>query len=190
MGYHIELDLQGGDIWYDIQYESEYTGEDFNEEEILLENDVVAYGNNIGRMSNESPNENGFAEAKFNLGGWARGTGTKGNVRILKKDLDHDRLLEGAEFKLEHIKNGYSYTGTTDKDGAILFENVVDGVYRLSEVKVPLNYQPGEEKIINVRFNQANNFVFEETVYNTREKSSSKEKIMVLRKTVKNALSK
>lgn len=62
----------------------------------------------------------------------------------------------------------------SQENGEAVFEDIVDGLYYLKEVKAPDNYELGEERKVNIRFNEKNDFVFEEEVTNTRKRISFK----------------
>ncbi len=63
----------------------------------------------------------------------------RGAQKVIKQDEATGEKLEGAEFKLES-ESGEIYTGTTDKNGEYLFENLLPGDYELTETKAPDNY--------------------------------------------------
>lgn len=81
-------------------------------------------------------------------------------LKIIKKDATTSKLLEGAEFRLERLKqlngewvvdndwrpnadgspdaaNLHYMTGTTGKNGELSFKNLSPGTYRLTETKPP-----------------------------------------------------
>lgn len=96
-GFQIELDISDG-VWYNIEYETEYIGDDFDQEYLTLENEVKAFGDESGAIPLDYASKPNTAEAEFYLGGWGKGSGKKGTAKIIKKDVDNGRPLEGAEF--------------------------------------------------------------------------------------------
>lgn len=71
-------------------------------------------------------------------------TGTElinANLTIKKVDpTANNKLLPGAEFKLENTNNNYSSTMTTNEMGTLTFDNIPEGIYTLTETKAPADY--------------------------------------------------
>lgn len=57
----------------------------------------------------------------------------KGFVTVQKYDTDGTTPLQGVEFKLVGTENGEVFTGTTDADGRLVFENLIPQHYTLTE---------------------------------------------------------
>lgn len=58
----------------------------------------------------------------------------KGFVTIQKYDTGGSTPLQGAGFKLEGTETGEVFTGTTDMDGRLVFENLIPQHYTLTEI--------------------------------------------------------
>ena len=72
------------------------------------------------------------------------------DIRVYKRDAQTNWLLSGAEFHLESIQlddsNGQvSRDGVTDDTGSILFKDVPNGTYQLTETKAPFGYAGNSE---------------------------------------------
>lgn len=80
------------------------------------------------------------------------------DLLIRKYDSTNTWLLQGAEFKLESISledpatgSTISRNGTTDENGELLFEDLPNGTYKLTEVTPPTGYDlpdPHEWEIV------------------------------------------
>ena len=70
------------------------------------------------------------------------------SIRVTKKDADTKWLLEGATYKLHcvsledpQLQIPADRYGTTDKTGTVIFENLPNGNYEITETKAPSGYQ-------------------------------------------------
>lgn len=68
-----------------------------------------------------------------------------GIVKVIKKDKDTENFLEGVSFELVSEDGKYKYSGITDKNGEIYFENLFPGKYILKEVEGLDEYKIYEE---------------------------------------------
>ncbi|MGG0291820.1 SpaA isopeptide-forming pilin-related protein [Bacillus pacificus] len=96
-----------------------------------------------------------------------------GSLQVIKKDAESKNVLEGAEFRLKN-ENGQIVGGikTTNKDGVVIFENLVPGKYTLEETKAPEGYKVKEVKVeVNVIANE----VVKREVLNEKEPSKGPE---------------
>lgn len=64
----------------------------------------------------------------------------KGNLKVIKMDKETQEPIEGVSFELIDIDGNIVKTGVTDKNGAILFENLMIGKYQLKEKQPNENY--------------------------------------------------
>lgn len=68
-----------------------------------------------------------------------------GDMDILLQKVDskkHNKKLPGAEFTLQcSTGRKKTYQGTTDKNGNLIFRNVLPGLYTLKETKAPKGYE-------------------------------------------------
>lgn len=64
---------------------------------------------------------------------------------LLKVDSTEETSLAGAEFTLTDTK-GRTFTSTSGEDGAIVFEDLKEGIYTLKETKAPAGYSLSEEE--------------------------------------------
>ncbi|EDZ57579.1 collagen-binding surface protein [Bacillus cereus H3081.97] len=97
-----------------------------------------------------------------------------GSLQVIKKDAESKNVLEDAEFRLKN-ENGQIVGGikTTNKDGVVIFENLVPGKYTLEETKAPEGYKVKEVKVeVNVIANE----VVKREVLNEKEPSKGPEK--------------
>lgn len=65
----------------------------------------------------------------------------KGNIKVVKFDLDTGEALEGALFELYNEKQQKLNEGFTSSDGTLLFENLPYGKYFIKEREAPKGYQ-------------------------------------------------
>ena len=73
-------------------------------------------------------------------------------LKITKVDKeDHSIKLAGAEFLLEgKINSSYSKTLKTNSNGELVFDNIPNGYYLLTETKAPSEYKGSVEKTVYV----------------------------------------
>lgn len=64
----------------------------------------------------------------------------KGNLKVIKMDKETQEPIEGVSFELIDIDGNIVKTGVTDKNGEILFENLMIGKYQLKEKQPNENY--------------------------------------------------
>ncbi|MES5868090.1 SpaA isopeptide-forming pilin-related protein [Bacillus cereus group sp. RP32] len=90
-----------------------------------------------------------------------------GSLQVIKKDAESRNVLEGAEFRLKN-ENGQivGEAKTTNKDGVVIFENLVPGKYTLEETKAPEGYKAIE---VTVEVNVIANKVAKQEVLNEKE---------------------
>ncbi|BCC04529.1 hypothetical protein BCM0060_0792 [Bacillus cereus] len=90
-----------------------------------------------------------------------------GSLQVIKKDAESRNVLEGAEFRLKN-ENGQIVreAKTTNKDGVVIFENLVPGKYTLEETKAPEGYKAIE---VTVEVNVIANKVAKQEVLNEKE---------------------
>ncbi|MCQ6533131.1 SpaA isopeptide-forming pilin-related protein [Bacillus mycoides] len=91
-----------------------------------------------------------------------------GSLQVIKKDAESGKVLEGAEFRLKN-ENGQvvGEAKTTNKDGVVIFENLVPGKYTLEETKAPEGYKAVE---VTVKVNVVANEVAKQEVLNEKVK--------------------
>ena len=83
------------------------------------------------------------------------------NLKILKVDNNNKSPLSGAEFTLTDKDGNKVHSGTTDKDGVLLFSNLKIGKYTLTETKAPNGYLLPEKSIEIEVTNQSNTIELE-----------------------------
>lgn len=69
-----------------------------------------------------------------------------GIVKVIKKDENEEKYLEGVSFELVSEDGKYKYNGITDINGEIYFENLFPGKYILREVEGLKEYKICEEE--------------------------------------------
>lgn len=65
----------------------------------------------------------------------------RGSIKVIKIDKDDKNIkLEGVKFELRDDENNLVQTGETDKNGELLFKNVLVGKYKIVETKTRAEY--------------------------------------------------
>ncbi|WP_454638417.1 MSCRAMM family protein [Bacillus mycoides] len=91
-----------------------------------------------------------------------------GSLQVIKKDAESGKVLEGAEFRLQNETGQVvGAAKTTNKDGVVIFENLVPGKYTLEETKAPEGYKAVE---VTVKVNVVANEVAKQEVLNEKVK--------------------
>ena len=71
----------------------------------------------------------------------------KGSIKVIKTDKDNNKIrLENVKFQLKNEKDEVIKEGTTDKNGELLFENLVIGKYRIVEIETNEEYVLSDEE--------------------------------------------
>ncbi len=90
------------------------------------------------------------------------------DILVYKRDAVNGNLLAGATFRLHCVKadglDGGNITDrelTTDERGYVVFENVPNGTYEITEVTPPEGFQPAEDKTITVTVSSDSDRVME-----------------------------
>ena len=81
-------------------------------------------------------------------------------LELLKIDKADQHLLAGAKFRLTRVKENpsedtYTTEGVTDREGQIIFENLVKGTYILEEIKAPKGYKIGSVAKFEIKVDPA-----------------------------------
>lgn len=71
---------------------------------------------------------------------------SSGKLTLLKEDADSHTLLAGAKFELTNTTSGKTMTATSDAEGKIAFDNLLDGKYVLKEVQAPDGYELSDKQ--------------------------------------------
>ena len=76
----------------------------------------------------------------------------KGNIKVIKIDKDNNKIkLANVKFQLKDESGKVIKEGTTDKNGELLFENIVVGKYKIIETESNKDYNlSGEEIVVKV----------------------------------------
>jgi len=61
-------------------------------------------------------------------------------ITVIKVDADTNELLPGSSVKLASDDGHQSWSGTTDASGKVIFENLPDGTYTITELVAPKGY--------------------------------------------------
>jgi uncharacterized surface anchored protein len=78
-----------------------------------------------------------------------------GSLKIIKIDDETSVPIEGVEFKLKKEDTGDEIIAVTNSNGEIVFQNLYQGKYILSESKTGEQYELSDEiKIINIEYNK------------------------------------
>ncbi len=79
----------------------------------------------------------------------------RGNLKIIKEDIETEEPVEGVTFKLIDTDGNVVQEGTTDKNGEILFENLMIGKYQLKETETNQKYVLKTETTeVEIEYNQ------------------------------------
>lgn len=81
---------------------------------------------------------------------WKNDPISRGSVAIRKTDSSSGKAMEGVEFQLLSKDGTLLSKGSTDKDGALLFGDLLPGTYTLHEI-VPEGYEPCADKTVELR---------------------------------------
>lgn len=94
----------------------------------------------------------------------------KGSVSIKKIDSDTNSSIANVGFKLTSVKDGKTYSGNTDSNGIISFNELPLGEYTLEETSAPSGYvlEKGKRTIFLTAENA--NQAFSVTYYNRKSK--------------------
>jgi LPXTG-motif cell wall-anchored protein len=145
---HFKTDASGSPIFevhfkqtinkpYILKYSSYFNDESGKaaDNEVIFEGDEVKTGN---------INSNNSIIVKVTTGS-GTGSGKTGSLEIVKvANNPKDQPLEGAEFTLYDRTGKYALKkGTTDKDGKVIFTNLIYDDYVLKENKAPEGYVVG-----------------------------------------------
>lgn len=77
-----------------------------------------------------------------------------GMVKVIKKDKDTEKYLEGVSFELVSEDGKNKYNGITDPNGEIYFENLFPGKYILKELEGLNEYKICEQEFeIEIKYN-------------------------------------
>jgi LPXTG-motif cell wall-anchored protein/uncharacterized repeat protein (TIGR01451 family) len=112
---------------------------------------------------------NGTETGKTYKAGTITDTKIKASIKIKKLDQD-GKVLQGAEFTLYDSNNNALKTVVSDKDGIIVFNDVLYGEYYIKETKAPEGYVSSSD-IIKVSIME-NGVVYYYEVENTRIKGT------------------
>ena len=76
----------------------------------------------------------------------------KGNIKVIKIDKDNNKIkLANVKFQLKDESGKVIKEGKTDKNGELLFENIVVGKYKIIETESNKDYNlSGEEIVVKV----------------------------------------
>lgn len=90
------------------------------------------------------------------------------DILVYKRDAVNGNLLAGATFRLHCVKADGLDSGnitdrelTTDERGYVVFEDVPNGTYEITEVTPPDGFQPAEDKTITVTVSSDSDRVME-----------------------------
>ncbi|WP_394012210.1 SpaA isopeptide-forming pilin-related protein [Anaerococcus cruorum] len=94
----------------------------------------------------------------------------KGNISIKKIDSDDNKAISNVGFKLTSVKDGKTYSGNTDTNGALSFNELPLGEYTLEETSAPQGYvlEKGKRTIFLTESNKDQ--AFSVTYYNRKSK--------------------
>ncbi|MBR2787349.1 MAG: Cys-Gln thioester bond-forming surface protein [Clostridia bacterium] len=73
----------------------------------------------------------------------------KGSIKIVKTDKENNKIkLAGVKFQLKDENNNVIKEGITDKNGELIFENVIIGKYKIVELQAKEGYVPLDKEIV------------------------------------------
>ena len=105
----------------------------------------------------------------------------KGNIKVVKVDKDNNQIkLEGVKFQLKNDKGEVIKEGVTDKNGELVFSNLLVGKYELLEIRTKQGYDlMNDEVYINVETDKTNEIKIENEKTKIPEKKEEPEKIEI-----------
>ena len=105
----------------------------------------------------------------------------KGNIKVVKVDKDNNQIkLEGVKFQLKNEKGEVVKEGVTDKNGELVFSNLLVGKYELLEIRTKQGYDlMNDEVYVNVETDKTNEIKIENKKTKIPEKKEKLEKIEI-----------
>lgn len=105
----------------------------------------------------------------------------KGNIKVVKVDKDNNQIkLEGVKFQLKNEKGEVVKEGVTDKNGELVFSNLLVGKYELLEIRTKQGYElMNDEVYVNVETDKTNEITIENKKTKIPEKKEELEKIEI-----------
>ena len=105
----------------------------------------------------------------------------KGNIKVVKVDKDNNQIkLEGVKFQLKNDKGEVVKEGVTDKNGELVFSNLLVGKYELLEIRTKQGYDlMNDEVYVNVETDKTNEITIENKKTKIPEKKEELEKIEI-----------
>ena len=105
----------------------------------------------------------------------------KGNIKVVKVDKDNNKIkLEGVKFQLKNEKGEVVKEGVTDKNGELVFSNLLVGKYELLEIRTKQGYDlMNDEVYVNVETDKTNEITIENKKTKIPEKKEELEKIEI-----------
>ena len=105
----------------------------------------------------------------------------KGNIKVVKVDKDNNQIkLEGVKFQLKNEKGEVVKEGVTDKNGELVFSNLLVGKYELLEIRTKQGYDlMNDEVYVNVETDKTNEIKIENKKTKIPEKKEELEKIEI-----------
>ena len=105
----------------------------------------------------------------------------KGNIKVVKVDKDNNKIkLEGVKFQLKNEKGEVVKEGVTDKNGELVFSNLLVGKYELLEIRTKQGYElMNDEVYVNVETDKTNEITIENKKTKIPEKKEELEKIEI-----------
>ena len=105
----------------------------------------------------------------------------KGNIKVVKVDKDNNQIkLEGVKFQLKNDKGEVVKEDVTDKNGELVFSNLLVGKYELLEIRTKQGYElMNDEVYVNVETDKTNEITIENKKTKIPEKKEELEKIEI-----------
>ena len=105
----------------------------------------------------------------------------KGNIKVVKVDKDNNQIkLEGVKFQLKNEKGEVVKEGVTDKNGELVFSNLLVGKYELLEIRTKQGYElMNDEVYVNVETDKTNEIKIENKKTKIPEKKEELEKVEI-----------
>lgn len=105
----------------------------------------------------------------------------KGNIKVVKVDKDNNQIkLEGVKFQLKNDKGEVVKEDVTDKNGELVFSNLLVGKYELLEIRTKQGYElMNDEVYVNVETDKTNEIKIENKKTKIPEKKEELEKVEI-----------
>ena len=110
----------------------------------------------------------------------------KGNLKVSKVDYDNNEIkLQNVKFQLKTMKGDVIKEGLTNENGELIFENIIEGKYKLTETETNEEYILQDmDSVIEIEYGKTTEAVVKNKKMPTKEVPVEVEKIVQIEKIV------